>query len=705
MAIEILEKMMRRRLARPYARVEAIDIDEPTTTAGRNTRPEQAGRLLSTRHTIRTKTIRDRVRSEVLMRAARLLLVASLALVTPLAAQERYAQEIRQLESFIESRMKDMQMPALSVAVVHGDFTWSKGFGLADVENNVPATADSSYRMASVTKPMTATAVMRLVEQGKIDLDAEVQRYVPDFPRKQHPVTVRQLLQHLGGISHYREYNVEGRIREPKNTKESLAIFKDFDLIAEPGTRYSYSSYGYNLLGAVIEGASGKTYADFMRSEIWQPLGMTNTRMDDPRTIIPNRVRGYVIEGGTLRNSEYVDISSRFAGGGTRSTVGDMMKFIIGVADGKVVKPESVETMFTTGVTREGTATRYGLGFVLTPQGGRYYVGHSGSQQETRTDLAWFPRERFGYALATNFENADLPTFSAAIARAFLGDNWNANFYVPERADQSILQAMGITWNNGLAFHDRHLRAQTNDARELASAFRYLNDAMSRKRLSALSGEDKIINQGRHPVAGQPFIRAGSYMAAALAASGKDLEVYHREGELAFFDDYIRLYRSSRSIPRAYRFDPSVEALISRWRSEWKDVWGDEFKILSVVSARDVDTLANLASRLRGRSIIPNYVDSLIGFGQSEAQRGNGLVAARVAGVLLDLYPESAAANGFAGVMAVVTGDLERGRTLLIKSRERDPRGYASAENLQRIAGVLERGGNKTAAEALRSLR
>src|SRR5688572_9057507 len=194
----------------------------------------------------------------------------------PLAAQEPYAAQIRELAQFVESTVRQNSGTAISIAIVKDDFSWSKGFGLADIENGVPATAESSYRMASVSKPWTAAGIMRLVEQGKIDLDAEVQRYVPYFPKKQYPVTIRQLLGHLGGVSHYRDYMVEGRIREPKNTREAIAIFQDFDLVVEPGTKYTYTSYGYNLLGAVIEGASGRSYRDFMRDEVWTPLGMTS---------------------------------------------------------------------------------------------------------------------------------------------------------------------------------------------------------------------------------------------------------------------------------------------------------------------------------------------------------------------------------------------------------------------------------------------
>ena len=356
------------------------------------------------------------------------------------AAEDSGAPKVSQLEYFIATEMERQGIPGLSMAVVGPDFTWAKGFGFADLENRVPATEQSSYRMASVTKPMTAIAILDLVEEGKIELDAEVQTYVPWFPKKQYPITIRQLLGHIGGMSHYRNYMTEGRIREPKNTREAIAIFQDFDLIAEPGTKYSYSSYGFNLLGAVIEGASGRSYGEFMRERVWGPMGMTSTRMDDPREIIPNRVRGYTFENGTVRNSEYVDISSRFAGGGTRSTVLDMTRLAREV--GRVLDPATVTTMWTTLATRDGKETGYGLGWSVGPLGGRPSSGHSGSQQETRTLLVHLPREGYTIAVASNYEDASLWPFVNRAGLVFLGDTWGIRPYVDK--DEKLLEHIWV---------------------------------------------------------------------------------------------------------------------------------------------------------------------------------------------------------------------------------------------------------------------
>jgi len=353
-------------------------------------------------------TLRDMHRKSLL--PAFVFLIVTLLSASDVTAKSDVPADAkaRRIAAIVESAVREQQIVGLSAAVVHGDFRWSSGFGFADLENEVRATADSSYRMASVTKPMTAIAVLRLAEEGKVDLDGDVSKYVPYFSRKAWPVTARQLLSHQGGISHYRDYDKEGRIREPKTTREAIAIFADWDLAHEPGTKKLYSSYGYNLLGAVIEEVSGQAHGTYMRENVWKPLGMSATVMDDPRAIIPHRVDGYTREDGELRRSEYVDMSSRFAGGGTRATVHDMVRLFEGLAEGKVLKRETIRRAWTAQKTTDGQLTDYGLGFGVSERDGKLLVDHSGSQQETRTLVMMIPEAKVIVALATNYENASL---------------------------------------------------------------------------------------------------------------------------------------------------------------------------------------------------------------------------------------------------------------------------------------------------------
>lgn len=611
------------------------------------------------------------------MQRMRVLLFSLLFAVS--AFGQEHAEKIRAFERFAEAAMKAQQMPGLSVAVMHGDFRWSRGFGLADVENEVPARADSSYRMASVTKPMTAVAVLKLVEEGKIDLDAEVQTYVPYFPRKAKPVTVRQLLAHQGGISHYRDYMKEGRIREPKTTREAIAIFEDFDLVNEPGTAFFYSSYGYNLLGAVIEGASGKPYGQYLTETVWKPLGMTATRMDDPRALIPHRVTGYVLEDGKLKRSEYVDISSRFGGGGTRSTVEDMIRFIDGVDE--LLKPATVDLAWNAAPTRDERYTRYGLGFGIVARNGRWIVAHSGSQQETRTTLMLAPRERFAVALASNFEDAQLDTFEDKLVELFLGDPRPLSARTRDAADDATWRALNEAYNSGLAYYRRHGRAMTSDRKELAKAFQYFANATK---------DLKLAEDGRHPVAGEALTKVGSHVAATLAKNGA-LDAYHRDGALRFFSDYA----SAASAPK---LDKTLAAHVQAWREEWSRVWTPALQNADLSTAAGLDVLEQHRDALLAAALRPDYAGALVDLAEASATRGDVATAFRAANLGYALYPRSSGLNGILGLLTLVSGDYVKGKSLLATSLHLDPRGYARPDNLLQIANFLARGPMKPVA-------
>ena len=318
---------------------------------------------------------------------------------------ESFADNLGEFEKFVTKEMTAKRIPGLTIGFFKGDCTWVAGFGFADLENQVPATVASAYRYASVQKSMTAAAVLLLAERGTIDLDAEIQTYVEYFPKKAWPVTARLLLGHLAGIPHYVNREAEQHIRVHKTTREAVAIFEGFDLVAEPRTRYSYSSYGYNLLGAAIEGAAAMPYQRFMRENVWLPLGMTETRMDDPALLIPNRARGYRLVNGELQNSEFIDVSSRFAAGGTRGTVPDLLRFIRGVQTGKLLSPKSLELVYAPMKTRDGRPIAYSAGWQIPPFANRgTMVVNDGGQQETRTFILNAPERGFGLALAMNLE-------------------------------------------------------------------------------------------------------------------------------------------------------------------------------------------------------------------------------------------------------------------------------------------------------------
>jgi CubicO group peptidase (beta-lactamase class C family) len=182
-------------------------------------------------------------------------------------------------------------------------------------------------------------------------------------------------------------------------------MFAGYDLVAEPGTRYSYSSYGYNLLGAAIEGASRMSYGEYMQQYVWRPAGMTDTRMDDPEELIDRRVRGYRFVDGRLRNSEFIDVSSRFAAGGTRGTVVDLLRFIRALNGGVLLSDRLRQLMYTPARTRAGEEVPYAMGWQIPPFVDRgAMIVNDGGQQETRTNVLSDPASGFAWALAMNVE-------------------------------------------------------------------------------------------------------------------------------------------------------------------------------------------------------------------------------------------------------------------------------------------------------------
>ncbi len=353
--------------------------------------------------------------------------VLTLAAALAVLAQEPAAgglgkETVVAVEGLVRDKMGKDRIPGLSVAVaVDGSLVWSQGYGLADVENNVPATAATAYRTASIGKPMTATAVMQLWERGRLDLDAPVQRYCPHFPEKRWPVTPRHLLGHTSGIRHYggprHDEEVFNTIHYD-SVADALDIFKRDPLLFEPGTAHLYSTFGYNLLGCAIEGASGMDFLTYMRSNVFEPAGMTSTRDDDPAALIPNRARGYTLTAdGALANSRAVDMSSKLPAGGFITTAEDLVRFAVALMNGRLVAAETFERMLTPVRLRNGEVVPYGLGWGLFPGEewhGQREAFHGGVTPQVSGVLYLLPEARFAVAVLTNLEAVPERTALAA---------------------------------------------------------------------------------------------------------------------------------------------------------------------------------------------------------------------------------------------------------------------------------------------------
>ena len=314
-------------------------------------------------------------------------------------------------------------IPGIAVAVARdGRIIWSEGFGWADLEQRVPVTTATEFRIGSVSKSLTSAAVGLLVQEGKLDLDAPVQRYVPSFPVKPWPVTTRLVAGHLAGIRHYRG-NEFVLYKRYDNVLASLDIFKDDSLLFQPGTRFSYSSYGWNLVSAVIEGASGDDYLHFMRTRVFEPLHLTHTGPDWLDSIVPHRTRYYGRDRGTWVNTPAVDNSYKWAGGGFLSTAEDLVTYGSALLQPGFLKAETLRLLFTSQRTTAGAETGYGIGwFVGTDTTFGLVLSHGGGSVGGTSQLVIFPASHLVLAIVTNMTDARLGGLVRQLERAFLGD-------------------------------------------------------------------------------------------------------------------------------------------------------------------------------------------------------------------------------------------------------------------------------------------
>lgn len=338
------------------------------------------------------------------------MLAILLLAVGPPAATQTASQQAPAINGLVTSYVSDHHVPGLSVAVIdRGRVILTQGYGLADVENSVPTTADTVYRIASISKSITATAAMKLVETGKLDLDAPIQGYCPDFPKKPWPITARELLSHQSGIRDYRNEEESINTRHYTSIKEALPQFATDPLEFEPGTKMQYTSYGYIVLGCVIEGASGTSYDRYMHQAIFEPAQMPATRFDDVFAIIPHRARGYrVTASGELQNAVFVDVSNKPPGSGINSSARDMGNFVAALYSASLVPNAVLDQMLTPATTRDKKPTIYGLGFFRGGPIGRYRglqeAGHGGDQQGVSSVLYLLPERQFGVVILSNLE-------------------------------------------------------------------------------------------------------------------------------------------------------------------------------------------------------------------------------------------------------------------------------------------------------------
>lgn len=316
----------------------------------------------------------------------------------------------------------------LSIAcVVDGELADVRSSGWEDFFANVPASDETRYRWASISKPLTATAIARLVARGAFDLDRDVRALVPEFPAKEvdgKPAVVRprDILRHQSGIVHYegaqRTWRAYDQTYPFEQLVHGLDLFAESPLLFTPGTRESYSTHAWTLLGLVLERSAQKPYADVVRELVLEPCGMTSTEPDRPSRAIPHRAKGYeVADDDHMVEVFEDDVSWKLPGGGWISTVGDLARFGAALTSERLLDDERKRLFWTKQTTADGTETSLGLGFFLGALDGERVVYHSGGQRKASTFLAILPEHGLACAVMSNTESAPTELLAKQVLR------------------------------------------------------------------------------------------------------------------------------------------------------------------------------------------------------------------------------------------------------------------------------------------------
>ncbi len=341
----------------------------------------------------------------------------------------QWADAVEQARNIVRAALTDQNLPALSVAVgTSGDIAWAEGFGYADLDTKVTVTPETRFRIGGASNALTSAAVGLLVEEDALNLDDEIQRYVPEFPKKPWPVSLRQLMGHLAGVRNDAG-DEEPLLARCELTVDGLERFADRPLLFEPGTQFRYSTYGWIVVSAAVEAASHERFFTFMRRHVFEPLGMNDTTVDDARDPITNRPTFYYPRFAA--DTRYGPESARegdyscFAGAGAfLSTPSDLVRFGLAIHSGTLLQPATVTMLQTPQQLTSGEQTAYGLGWDIenvslvgqTTQ----TVGHDSEFIiGSTTSLMMFPERGLVVALASNISFADTASVALKIAEAF----------------------------------------------------------------------------------------------------------------------------------------------------------------------------------------------------------------------------------------------------------------------------------------------
>ena len=344
-----------------------------------------------------------------------------LSLLVCLASLASAADQADPVDNYVLAEMATQHIPGLALLVSRGGHVIrAQGYGLANVELQVPVKPETIFQSGSVGKQFTATAVMMLVEEGKIALDDPLPKYFPDAPAPRTQVTVRQLLSHTAGFT---DYPNGFDMRKDYTEAELLKIVEAIPLAYQPGTSWNYSNLGYLTLGIVIHKVTGEFYGDFLQDRIFRPLDMNSARIISEADIVPNRSAGYRLLNGELKNQEWVAPTlNTTADGSLYFSIVDLAKWDAALYTEKLLKRSSLEQMWTVAKLQDGqpNSGHYGFGWLTGKRNGHSVVEHEGSWQGFETDISRYLDDKLTVAVLANLAESKPYIVANHVAEMYL---------------------------------------------------------------------------------------------------------------------------------------------------------------------------------------------------------------------------------------------------------------------------------------------
>lgn len=313
-----------------------------------------------------------------------------------------------------------------SIAIARDDkVVLARGYGMANLQHSVPVTPDTVFHIDSISKNILAAVLLQLVDQGKLSLDDDVTKYVPEAPTQRRRVTIRQLLNHTSGIYSFTSLpEADANERLDLTHAQVLSLFKDKPFDFEPGTAWRYDNSAFYLAGMVVERVTKQEYGEYVRERVFKPLGMSSASLCDARTVVPHLASGYEMKSGAPVNSAFISWKLPFAAGAICATAGDLLKWETALDSGRVLTPSSLALMRTPTTLTDGTKIDYALGTRLGHIDGHRMHGHTGSGGGFRNVFESFPADHLTIVILTNMGDAGSLSplvMAAEIARAALG--------------------------------------------------------------------------------------------------------------------------------------------------------------------------------------------------------------------------------------------------------------------------------------------